>query len=125
MILLTRIILGALGLIMLFMGVQYWFDPLTAAGAYGVTAKGVAGAALLRADIGGFFLSAGAFALLATVPLRRFWLWPMLILFGCALAGRIITLAVSGVGEDGFTAIIVETVAIVLTVLALRSWPRP
>lgn len=119
-----RVLVGISGVLALVVAARIWMDPVTPTAQLGVGPLGPLGLSTLRADLGGFFGAAGLFALAAAwANAARYALAP-LVLIGLALAGRVLTLAVTGYTADMAMPIVVETVLVVLYAAAWRVLPR-
>lgn len=123
-----RLILIALiflaGLFDLFLALGFLADPATNGAQLGVSPIGVAGLSTIRADFTAFFLVA-AFCMMWGAWRRNFDL--LLVpaaLFGIALTGRAINLAIHG-SYPGFALPMgVEAFHVVLLVIAWRVLPH-
>lgn len=124
MIAMTRIAVGAFGLLMLLIGAQFWFDLDAALQTAGLEAGALAGRAIVRADVAGFFLTAGAIALYAAIRARGSCLWPVLVLLAITFVGRALTIFLDGFDPDSLRPMMIEAGAIALILLARRSWSR-
>ena len=55
-----KVVVGLIGLLLAFMGINLMFiDPAAAAGGFGLTPLGADGLNTLRSDLGGMFLTGG------------------------------------------------------------------
>ncbi len=115
----VRVLTGALGALLLVIGVQYLIDPAATAGQFGVAVSEDIGLATLRADIGGFFCGSGGLALAAAIRNRSDWLLGPIVLMVLAFVGRLITIIVDGAAPGAFTPMIVEAVTITVFGLAM------
>lgn len=118
---LTRGLVGTAGVLALLMAVGFWLRPAELGGKLGLEPVGALGLASLRADLGGFFGAAGVFALLAAVRNRRDLLLVPITLIGIALAGRLLSLALTGFSQPLVQPIVIEAVLIVIMVLGFRG----
>lgn len=119
-----RILVGLTGLLSCLAGAQHWL-MLDAIGAQrGIIAASIAGAANLRADVGGIFLAIGLFALVAARTADRRWLAVTGTIVGCALAGRVASLALDGAAPDVWPPLLIETTVLALLGGAAWAWRR-
>lgn len=92
----VRVILGALGAIMVAIAAVAFADPVRLGGELGLVGQGPAGIGTIRGDIAGFFALGGICALLSAWRGVRSNLIVPIFLIGAALAGRLTTLALIG-----------------------------
>lgn len=114
----------------LVIGVRGLIDPAVYADNLGVSLDGIFGASTIRGDLSAFFIVSGVFALLGALPFRdgrrrrHDWLLVPASLFGVALIGRAISLAV-GANDPGITtSMIAEAVSVVLLLATWRMLGR-
>ncbi|MDB5432786.1 MAG: hypothetical protein JWP35_3902 [Caulobacter sp.] len=117
-----RLVIGVLGLLALLVAARFWMDPGKIGGVLGVQPMGLLGLATLRADMAGFFGTAGLLALAAAIRDDRRLLTAPLIMIGLALTGRIITAGLSGLAQPTIMPMVVEAVGVVLIALGRRSF---
>lgn len=123
-----RFILTALifvaGMFDLLMAVSFLTGPQQAASGFGVAPLGVAGLSTLRADFTAFF-GVAAFCMMWGAWRRNadLLLVPAL-LFGAALVGRLVNVAVAGPYEAWIVPIGVEALHVVLMLAAWRLLPH-
>ncbi|MBR9806382.1 MAG: hypothetical protein GYB49_04030 [Alphaproteobacteria bacterium] len=79
----------------------------------------------VRADMGAFFLVSAIGAGGALFKGRTAWLWLPTLLYGLAVTGRFLGLAVSGVPEGVAQPIVIELVIVALSVIGLRFSRQP
>jgi hypothetical protein len=92
----VRVILGALGAIMVAIAVVAFIHPVQLGAELGLIGQGQAGIGTIRGDIAGFFALGGVSALLSAWGGIRSNLIVPIFLIGAALAGRLATLALMG-----------------------------
>jgi hypothetical protein len=116
-----RLLAGAAALFLIFVGVQFWIDPVKTAAGMGLVAQSAAGLANLRADNAGAFLGTGIIALTGAVRGdRRYFIAPLVFLF-VAIIGRGITVATAGFSYALVPPMVIEAVFIVIFGAASRS----
>lgn len=123
MVVASRIAVGLLGAAFIALALALWFDTDAMAARLGLEAPTLGGQATVRADVAGFFLTGGGFALFAAIEARASWLVPVIALLAAALLGRVLTLILSGVDATSFPPMVIEALAIALMLWCLRAWP--
>ena len=123
-----RLILTALiflaGMLDLFMAGSFLFDPATIGLTLGVKPDGVSGLSTMRADFTAFFLVAAGCMMWGAWRRNGDLLLVPAALFGIAITGRAINLAIHG-GYPGFALpMAVEAFHVVLLVMAWRVLPH-
>ncbi len=118
---LARIAAGLVGLFSITMGLVAWVSPAQIGEILGLSAPSTLGIHTLRGDIGAVFL-AGAFGCaVALFKGKTEALKIPIILYGLVLTGRLISLLVTGTGEGVMLPILIEVVAVVMSVFAYRT----
>lgn len=84
---------GVTGAVLLLLGLAAWADPVRLGGSLGLAGIAPLGHATLRADLGAFFITAGALALAGTFRRDRALLLAPFLLMALALLGRCLALA--------------------------------
>jgi hypothetical protein len=120
--LLARIIVGLIGIASALAALKLWFDMGPVLAQFGIETKNLAGRATVRADIGGLFMGLGVMSMIAAWQQSRIWALRVMVLAGCALAGRLVTVALDGTGPDTWGPVVVEAVAIVILYWARTVW---
>lgn len=123
-----RLVLTALifaqGLLFLLLGLSFLIMPLAAVSDFGLSADGAKGLAVLRADFPAlFFVGGGAMIWGAWKRNGDLLLIPAL-LFGIALFGRCVSVLADGDYDRFWFPMLVEAVAVVLTLTASRVLPH-
>jgi hypothetical protein len=121
---LVRILVGAMGLLSLFLLLNLWFHMEAVTGGLGITVEGLVGRATVRADIGGLFGGIGVFSLMAAWKQSRMWALGALVVISTAILGRLIGVLVDGSGPGVWGPIGVEVVMIGVLLWARQVW-RP
>jgi hypothetical protein len=122
MILLSRILVGLIGVLSLVSVHQHWFRMDSLMAERGFQAIGDIGRANIRADIGGLFLAISIFALIAAARQNRMWLSATIILTGGALLGRFVSIAIDGYSPCIGSPMIIEAVVLVIYGFAYWAW---
>ncbi len=114
----ARILVLLFALLFLVMGMQWMFVPQNMIGDVSLLPVGIPGLAILRADLGSFFLVAGITAALGASGIRNAngYLFCSGLLIGFAAIGRLAGFALDGIVEESFTPFIIELVIITLYV---------
>lgn len=123
-----RLILTALifvqGLFFLIMGVNFLVMPGSAGASFALMPDGPAGLAVLRADFPAlFFVGGGAMIWGAWKRNGDLLLVPAAI-FGIALFGRFVSIFADGTAPGFWFPMLVEAIAVILTVIASRVLPH-
>jgi len=121
MIWFARIGVALAGLFSLAMGLVSYFSPEQLEMALGVGALSPIGLSSIRGDFGAFFLASALVAGLALFAGRPSWLWVGTWLYGIAVIGRFLGLALAGVPEGIAQPIIIELVMITLFTFGART----
>ena len=124
MIILTRILVAAIGVIALLGVGQHWFDLDAVAAERGMQAVGDIGRANLRADVGGLFLGISGLTLFAAVRQHQGAILAALVLLGAALFGRFLSIAIDGYSAPVAPPMIVEAIIIAILIFAYRAWGK-
>lgn len=112
-----RVAVGVAGFLGLFVAVRIWMAPEEVAFQLGVLPEGTFGIATIRADLGGFFAAAGALSLFGAIKGRAGVLTAPLVMIGLALAGRLISLAVTGVTNEMLPPLAIELALVLILAL--------
>ena len=123
MLMLSRLLIGLGSMLLLSVGLGFWFDVEQSLLQLGVATTADHGLGTVRADIGGFFISGGALGLLAAFSLNRNLLWPVQLLLVVALIGRLITLGIDGSEAAGVASMGIEILLILLFQWSRNIWP--
>ncbi len=122
MVVLTRILLAAIGLLFLVVGAGLWFNTGEAAAKMGLVNLAAAGLGTVRADIAGFFIGGGIIQIVAAIRRDPNLLWPVQLLVLLALMGRAITLIIDGPVAAGIPSMGIELVLLVLLLWCKKVW---
>jgi hypothetical protein len=98
-----------IGVLLLLGGLAALAEPARLAGSLGITAAVPLGAASLRADLFGFFATAGIMAIAAAIRRAPAMLTAPLLLIGLALIGRCVALAFQPFDHTLLPPMIAET----------------
>lgn len=124
MMMLSRLLLGAVGLFFLLVGAGLLFNTTEAAANMGLVELAAAGRGTVRADIAGFFIGGALIQLVAAFRRDPSLLWPVQLLLLLALAGRCLTLVLDGPVAAGVPGMGVEIVILTLLIWCKRLWVR-
>jgi hypothetical protein len=123
-----RLILTALifaqGLLFLVLGLQFLIMPTDIAPDFGLAADGAPGLAVLRADFPAFFFVGGGAMIWGAWRRNGDLLLIPALLFGIALFGRCVSLVADGAYPQFWLPMLVEAVAVLLTLTASRVLPH-
>lgn len=121
-----KVVVGLIGLLLLFMGINLMFiDPAAAAEGFNVTPIGPDGLNTLRGDLGGMFVTAGVLLALGIVQQKAQWFYAVAILMGVIALGRLVGFVVDGgPGDATLPAFISELVFVaILTFAGMKIVP--
>ena len=124
MIWIGRIAVALVGLFSLAMGLMAFAQPVQLGEMLGLGALSPLGGNSLRADLGAFFLASALAALLALFAGRAQWMWGAAALFGLAVIGRLLGVAVVGAPECVVPPIVIELVLVALAVFGAKTLGR-
>ncbi len=111
-----KVVVGLIGLLLAFMGINLMFiDPAAAAGGFNVTPIGPDGLNTLRGDLGGMFVTGGVLLALGIVQQKAQWFYAVAILMGLIALGRLVGFVVDGgPGDATLPAFISELVFVAI-----------
>jgi hypothetical protein len=116
----VRIVVGLVGVFNLVLGLGFFTQTVAFGAKFFISADNIQGLATMRADFTSFFVTAGALAIVgAWRQSGRCLLVPMM-LFGVALSGRIVSVAVDGALPTAYSPMIIE--AVMVGILAVGFW---
>ena len=115
MLLALQILLGAIGVLLLFLGGRWMFGLDKIMGEHGMSVDKNIGKSNLRGDIGGLLIGGAIFIGLFLYQGPR-WALPIIIVMGCVILGRIVSLIADGKSKQGVISIVVELIIIGLIV---------
>ncbi|HQR91105.1 MAG: hypothetical protein B7Y81_11145 [Caulobacter sp. 32-67-35] len=121
----VRGLVGAVGVLGLLLAAMFLLRTEPAAAKFGLQALGPLGLASLRADMVALFGAVGILSLMGAVRDRGDLLLAPLILLGLALAGRMISLLMTGLSPDLIPPMAVEVVLVAILALGHRVLARP
>ena len=120
----ARIAIALVGLFSLGMGLMALSSPVQLGNTLGIGALTPLGLNSLRADLGAFFLASAIASFLALFFGRANWMWGVACLYGLAVLGRFLGIAVDGAPEGIAQPVTVELVLVVLSVFGARTLGR-
>lgn len=124
MALVSRILVGFIGILALLGVGPHWFRLQHLPVERGMQALGDIGRANVRADVGGLFLAIALFAFIAAAKQSRTWALAAMLLVGSALVGRFVSLAIDGFGPRVGAPIAIEAGVVAIFALAYWSWGK-
>lgn len=122
-IVLTGLIFAA-GLLFLFMGFGFLVDPVASGTDFGMTAPTAQGLATMRADMTAFFIVAAVSMMWGAWRRNGDLLLIPAALFGIALLGRCVSLALDGPWDGYWMPMLVEGAMVILLLIASRVLPH-
>lgn len=120
-----RLAVGLFGVVFVALALGFLIDPVPAASKLGVGPLGPLGVATLRADLWAFFGTGGILSVASAVRNDARLLTAPLLMIAMALAGRLITVAVSGFDQTMVPPMVAEAIIAVLLVLGYRNLATP
>lgn len=121
---LSRALVGLIGLLSLMSVGTHWFRVESLVAERGLAAVGDIGRANIRADIGGMFLAIGLFCLFAAARANKAALLAAIALVSSALLGRFVSVAIDGGSQRVYSPMIVEAVVVAVLLMILWSWNK-
>jgi hypothetical protein len=112
------------GLLFLGLGLQFLLMPASAAASFALAADGAAGLAVLRADFPALFFVGGGAMIWGAWKRNGDLLLIPAALFGIALLGRCVSAVADGTAPGFWWPMLVEAVAVLLTLAASRLLPH-
>ncbi len=122
---LVRVLVGAVGVLGLLTAATFLLNTESGAASFGLRALGPLGLASMRADLFALFATVGVLSLAGAARDRADLLLAPLILIGLALAGRTLSLVMTGPSPDLVPPMVAEAVLIAILVLGRRVLGRP
>ena len=120
----VRGLAGLLGLFNLVVAAGFLFNTEKSGAGFFLKADGIQGIATMRADMTSFFGIAAICALYAALKGRGQPLIVPALLFGMALAGRFISIAIDGAAPTAFMPMVIEAIMIAVSVAGYRMLDR-
>lgn len=124
-----RIVLTALifvgGLFFLATGAGFLFDPVGSGASFGLVGQGPTGLAVLRADMTAFFVVGAVCMMIGAWRRNGDLLLVPAGLFGIALLGRCVSIAVDGTEPGFWLPMTVEAATVIVLLIASRVLPHP
>lgn len=124
-----RIVLTALifvgGLFFFATGIGFLIDPVGSGQSFGIAARGPTGMAAIRADMTAFFVIAAVCMLVGAWRRNGDLLLVPAGLFGVALLGRIVSMAVDGTEPGFWMPMAIEALCVIVLLVASRVLPHP
>lgn len=121
---LSRALVGLIGLLSLMSVGTHWFRVESLVAERGLAAVGDIGRANIRADIGGMFLAIGLFCLFAAARANKAALLAAIALVSSALLSRFVSVAIDGGSQRVYSPMIVEAVVVAVLLMILWSWNK-
>lgn len=112
--LLLRVLAGAAGLVGILIALATWANPAGPPATLGLQGVGGLGEATIRADVAGFFGAFGILALAGAVRSEARLFTAPLLMIAIALAGRLLTVAMSGYEPSMALPMIIEVALLVI-----------
>jgi hypothetical protein len=119
-----RVVIGLFGILFIALGAGFLLDPARAAAGLGVGPLAPLGLATLRGDFFAFFAAGGLLSLVGAIRNDARFLTAPLLMIALTLAGRLITIAVSGFDAAMAPPMVVEAVIVLLLALGSRNLAR-
>jgi hypothetical protein len=114
-----RALLALMGVVLIGQGILWGFFPDGNLEANGIELAGALGRNMVKSDIGGGLLAAGGF-LVPYGSRQGFWFFPATMIAASYLLIRAVSLAVDGYAEMAAIGVALETVVLVLLLVARR-----
>lgn len=120
----NRTLVGLIGAFMLTNGLGFWFALDQIAPLYNLSVADPLARAGIRADFGGFFFAAGAFATYAAINRHPNAARAAAGLFILALTGRVLSVAFDGAAPQGAMPMMVESISAAILLWSAHLWAR-
>ncbi len=120
----ARILVGLMAAFFFAMGLLFWFQLDNQAAGFAIAAVNDLGRASIRADFGSFFLSVGLFCGYASWKRCGAAALAAAVLFGLALLGRLLTIALEGTAPGAVPPMVVEAISVAILLWARRGWTK-
>jgi hypothetical protein len=115
------VVIGLFGVLFIVLAAGFLLDPTQAASRLGIGPLGPLGLATLRGDFFAFFGAGGILSIIGVVRKDARFLTVPLLMIAMTLAGRLVTVAVSGFDAAMEPPMLVEAFGVLLLVLGRRS----
>lgn len=123
-----RLILTALifvgGLFFLATGLNFLFNPASAAAGFGVSATSTTGLAAIRADMGAFFIVSSVCMMLGAWRRNGDLLLVAASFYAVALLGRLISMGMDGTQDGFWIPMVIEAVSVCVLLIGSRVLPH-
>jgi hypothetical protein len=116
-----RVVIGLFGILFIALAAGFLLDPTQVASRLGIGPLGPLGLATLRGDFFAFFGAGGILSIIGVVRKDARFLTVPLLMIAMTLAGRLVTVAVSGFDAAMEPPMLVEAFGVLLLVLGRRS----
>ena len=114
MLLILKVLLGLIGLLLLYFGLNWLLAPKKIMKEHDLESHSATGYNFIRGDIGGILIAGAIYIGLFLWQGTEYWLYPGVILIASVILGRVIGLISDGKSKKGIEAIAVEVVIISL-----------
>ena len=122
MVFIARILAALAAIFGLVLGLGFLVDPVRFGTAFFLSPNGMAGLAVLRADMCAFFLTGGLLAAAAALRQNAALLIAPILLFAIAITGRTVSLIIDGVTPGAFVPMAVEAFFVISLLYAYRTF---
>ena len=116
MLMALKVILGLIGALLLFLGGRWMFGLDKIMREHGISADKNIGKSNLRGDIGGLLIGGAVFIFMLLYEGVEKWAFPLIIIMGLVILGRVVSLISDGKSKQGMISIAVELIIIALIV---------
>ena len=116
MLMALKVILGLIGALLLFLGGRWMFGLDKIMREHGISADKNIGKSNLRGDIGGILIGGAIFIFMLLYQGVEKWALPVIIVMGCVILGRVVSLIADGKSKQGMISITVELIIIALII---------
>ena len=116
MLMVLKVILGLIGGLLLFLGGRWMFGLDKIMEEHGMEVSKNIGKSNLRGDIGGILIGGALFIFMLLYQGVERWALPIIIVMGCVILGRVVSLMADGKSKQGIISIVVELIIIALVI---------
>lgn len=122
--LLTALV-ALIALVMLGLGLNFMFNPVTMAAQFALVPDGIVGLNTIRGDLGGLFLASAMMLAVGLARGQQVWFLAVAVLMGSIALGHFLGFVIDGFAGNNLPAFLLEIVFVVVLVLAHRRTPPP
>ncbi|MEM6376881.1 MAG: hypothetical protein AAF705_01635 [Bacteroidota bacterium] len=116
MLVFIKIILGLIGMLLFYAGIQWMFLPDNMMKRYGISTNNATGRNFVRGDIGGLLIGGATIIFVILYLGVTEWAIPVTVILGAVILGRIVSFFRDGKSVMGIIAVVLELIVIALII---------